>query len=62
MGYAKAAWAEWAEHGPSGQRGKAGQHGRGLGRMGRNLSRVLFRIKIGFLHIPRLWKFAQGDL
>jgi hypothetical protein len=21
-----------------------------------------FRIKIGFLNLPRLWKFAQGDL
>jgi hypothetical protein len=22
----------------------------------------LFRIKIGFLNLPRLWKFVQGDL
>jgi hypothetical protein len=34
----------------------------GLGRMGWNLRRVLFWIKIGFLNIPRLWNFAQGDL
>jgi hypothetical protein len=34
----------------------------GLGRMGRNLRKIPFRIKIGFLNIPRLWKFAQGDL
>jgi hypothetical protein len=30
--------------------------------MGQNLRRNLFCIKIGFLNIPRLWKFAQGDL
>jgi hypothetical protein len=24
--------------------------------------KILFRIKIGFLNLPRLWKFAQGDL
>jgi hypothetical protein len=34
----------------------------GLGRMGRNPKKIHFRIKIKFLNIPRLWKFAQGDL
>jgi hypothetical protein len=34
----------------------------GLGRMGRNLKKIPFQIKIKFLNIPRLWKFAQGDL
>jgi hypothetical protein len=24
--------------------------------------KILFRIKIGFLNLPRLWKFVQGDL
>jgi hypothetical protein len=33
-----------------------------LGRMGRNLKKIPFRIKIKFLNIPRLWKFAQGHL
>jgi hypothetical protein len=26
------------------------------------IGRRIFRIKIGFLNLPRLWKFAQGDL
>jgi hypothetical protein len=34
----------------------------GLGRMSQNLKKIPFRIKIEFLNIPRLWKFAQGDL
>jgi hypothetical protein len=34
----------------------------GLGRMNRNPKKIPFRIKIKFLNIPRLWKFAQGDL
>jgi hypothetical protein len=24
--------------------------------------KILFRIKIGFLNLPRLWKFVEGDL
>jgi hypothetical protein len=24
--------------------------------------KILFRIKIGFLNLPRLWKFVAGDL
>jgi hypothetical protein len=23
---------------------------------------ILFRLKIGFLNLPRLWKFVEGDL
>jgi hypothetical protein len=42
--------------------GQSGPAQAGLGQMGRNLRRVLFQIKIGFLNIPRLWKFGQGDL
>jgi hypothetical protein len=30
--------------------------------LGRNLKRILFRIKNGLLNMPRLWKFVQGDL
>jgi hypothetical protein len=26
------------------------------------LKKISFRIEIEFLNIPRLWKFAQGDL
>jgi hypothetical protein len=26
------------------------------------MGRRIFRLKIGFLNLPRLWKFAQGDL
>jgi hypothetical protein len=33
-----------------------------LGRLGRKLEKNPFRIKIGFLNLLRLWKFAQGDL
>jgi hypothetical protein len=33
-----------------------------MGRLGRNLKRILFRIKIGLLNIAMLWKFVQGDL
>jgi hypothetical protein len=55
--------------GPSGPRGElaacgveqAGA-GVGLGLMGRNPKKILFWIKIKFLNIPRLWKFAQRDL
>jgi hypothetical protein len=60
--YANAAWAEWAERGASGLWGVAGRRGAGLGRMGQNLKKIPFRIKIKFMNIPRLWKFAQGDL
>jgi hypothetical protein len=42
--------------------GGAGQRGAGLGRMGRNPKKIPFWIKIKFLNIPRLWKFAQGYL
>jgi hypothetical protein len=35
---------------------------RPAGRLGRNWREILFKIEIGFLNLPRLWKFAQGDL
>jgi hypothetical protein len=57
--YAKAAWAEWAL---AGIRQPVGQRGLARAGLGRNLRKIPFRIKIGFLNIPRLWKFAQGDL
>jgi hypothetical protein len=31
-----------------------------LGRLGRNQKKYPFKIKIGFLNLARLWKFAQG--
>jgi hypothetical protein len=30
--------------------------------LGRKLKKNPFKIKIGFLNLPRLWKFAQVDL
>jgi hypothetical protein len=51
--------------GPSGDPVACGHSGparEGLGRMGQILKKIPFRIKITFLNIPRLWKFAQGDL
>jgi hypothetical protein len=46
-----------------GQWGRVGQKGR-MGRRaaGSEAEKNHFRIKIGFLNLPRLWKFAQGDL
>jgi hypothetical protein len=32
------------------------------GRPGRKQRKENFELKIGFLNLPRLWKFAQGDL
>jgi hypothetical protein len=60
--YANAGWVDWAERGTGSLRGRAGQRGVGLGRMGRNPKKIPFWIKIKFLNIPRLWKFARGDL
>jgi hypothetical protein len=37
---------------------KAGWAGWPLGLLGRKLKKIHFRIKIEFLNIPRLWKFA----
>jgi hypothetical protein len=42
--------------------GRSGPAREGLGRMGWILKKIPFWIKIIFLNIPRLWKFAQGDL
>jgi hypothetical protein len=57
--YANAAWAEWAERGACGHSGPAQAR---LGRMGQNLKKIPFQIKINFLNIPRLWKITQGDI
>jgi hypothetical protein len=59
--YAKATWAEWAECGPGGLRAKWASTG-GARPDGAKSEESFFRIKIRFLNIPRLWKFAQGDL
>jgi hypothetical protein len=32
------------------------------GPVGPKVRKILFRIKFDFFNIPRLWKFAQGDL
>jgi hypothetical protein len=46
-----------------GQQGPAGPRLSGLqGRPGRKRRKGIFELKIGFLNLPRLWKFAQGDL
>jgi hypothetical protein len=42
--------------------GRSGSARAGLSRMGQNPKKIPFRIKIKFLNIPKLWKFAQGDL
>jgi hypothetical protein len=44
-------WAGWAR----------GQAGCGVNRPKIKKKRN-FRIKIGFLNLPRLWKFVEGDL
>jgi hypothetical protein len=44
-------WAGWAR----------GQAGRGVN-WAKNQEKRNFRIKIGFLNLPRLWKFVEGDL
>jgi hypothetical protein len=41
---------------------KAGWAGWRLGQLGRMLKKISFLIKIEFLNISRLWKFAQEDL
>jgi hypothetical protein len=46
MGWAKGHWAE-----------RPSRLARRLGRL-----EILFEIKIRFLNLPKLWKFAQGDL
>jgi hypothetical protein len=32
------------------------------GRLGRKYGKRIFELKIGFLNLPRLWKFVEGDL
>jgi hypothetical protein len=41
---------------------EAGRAGWPLGRLGRKRRKILFQIKIGFLNLPRLWKFVERDL
>jgi hypothetical protein len=48
----KAGWAGWAK-----KAGKAAKPTRP-----KSKKKNLFRIKIGFLNLPRFWKFVQGDL
>jgi hypothetical protein len=62
----QASWAGKVEFGPReerGQQGRLGQWPSGpQGRPGRNEGKRISELKIGFLNLPRLWKFAQGDL
>jgi hypothetical protein len=50
----KVGWAAWAER-PDGPAGRWADYAESEGK-------ILFRIKIGFLNIKRLWKFVGGDL
>jgi hypothetical protein len=67
----EAGWAEWAKrpNRPTGRLGRVGPV-RPAGPKGRTGQRGywaeikrenLFRIKIRYLNLPRLWKFVQGD-
>jgi hypothetical protein len=62
----RASWAGKVEFGlreERGQRGWLGQRPSGpQGRPGRKQGKRISKLKIGFLNLPRLWKFAQGDL
>jgi hypothetical protein len=44
----------------AGLRGRAGRLATGL--IGPKAKEILFRIKIGFFNLPRLWKFVEKDL
>jgi hypothetical protein len=61
----RASWADKVEFGPReerGQRGRLGQRSSGpQGRPGQKQGKRISELKIGFLYLPRLWKFAQGD-
>jgi hypothetical protein len=63
------AQARWAGQGSFGLRGQRGQRaGWAKGRVGRKVGRTeskekrISELKIGFLNLPRLWKFVEGDL
>jgi hypothetical protein len=62
----RASWAGKVEFSPReeiGQRGRLGQRPSGpQGQLGRKRRKRIFELKIGFLNLPWLWKFAQGDL
>jgi hypothetical protein len=63
------AWAGWASRGDFSLRGTArpvdwlGQRPNGpQGWPGRMQGKIISELKIGFLNLPRLWKFVEGDL
>jgi hypothetical protein len=62
----RAGWAGKVEFGPREEihhRGRLGQRPSGpQGRPGRKRRKRISELKIRFLNLPRLWKFAQGDL
>jgi hypothetical protein len=35
---------------------------RAAGSAGPKAKKIVFELKIGFLNLPRLWKFVEGDL
>jgi hypothetical protein len=52
--------ADWA--GQGGRRwAAAGLENKGGGRA-ENKKKLISELKIGFLNLPRLWKFVEGDL
>jgi hypothetical protein len=50
---------KWGPRG--GDRGRRGRVGRKVGRAEIKKKRIS-ELKIGFLNLPRLWKFVEGDL
>jgi hypothetical protein len=62
----RASWASKVEFYPReerGRRGRLGQQPSGpQGRPGRKQGKRISELKIGFLNLPMLWKFVQGDL
>jgi hypothetical protein len=62
----RASWAgevEFGQREERGQWGRLGQRPSGpQGRPGRKQRKRISELKIRFLNLPRLWKFAQGDL
>jgi hypothetical protein len=56
-------YAKAAQVGMGRERARSGLRcGPARARLGRILRKNSFRIKIGFLNLPRLWKFIEGDL
>jgi hypothetical protein len=63
-GAARSPWRSGVRGGGCGATGSVREGGGGIrgGLVGQKLKKNSFLIKIEFLNMPRLWKFAQGDL